>query len=252
MSFQENKVLYSAKLESKNKTHMRTIFKITLFLVAVFFISSCTHKKTEISETKDLDTIECPEIVVKEKPIIINQDSIFKQLGVRVFKDSNFVFSAKELKSNSIPDWVFKMKMLKHISINGMFPEYIHEDYGAYHIKDDCYRIQEIPPQIKELSSLTSLSLFDNDIQTIPIELSTLKKLKIIDLSNNSGLENVDNIEKIASLEFLSFYGCHLTEMPANIGTLKHLKELDLQGNSINGKEQIRIKKALPNCKIRF
>jgi hypothetical protein len=40
--------------------------------------------------------------------------------------------------------------------------------------------------------------------------------------------------------------------MPANIGNLKLLKELDLKGNFISPKEQIRIKKALPNCKIRF
>jgi hypothetical protein len=231
---------------------MKKIINTILFLIAVLFISSCTHKKAKISETKDLDTIECPEIEVKEKPIIINEDSIFKQLGVRVFKDSSFIISAEELKSNTIPDWVFKIKKLKIIAINGMFPEYVHEDYGSYHIKDDCYRIQEIPSKIKELSTLTSLSLPDNDIQTIPIELSALKNLKVINLSDNPGLHNVNNIEKIVSLEFLSFYGCHLTEMPANIGNLKHLKELDLKSNFISIKEQIRIKRALPNCKIRF
>lgn len=231
---------------------MKKIINTSLFVIAVFFISSCTHKKTKISETKDLDTIECPEIEVKEKPIIINEDSIFKQLGVRVYKDSSFIISAEELKSNSIPDWVFKMKRLKHIEIVGMFPEYVHEDYGSYHIKDDCYRIQEIPSTIKELSTLTSLSLPDNDIQTIPIELSALKTLKIIDLSGNEELDNVNNIEKIVNLEYLYLSRCHLTEMPANIGNLKHLKELDLEGNWINGMEQIRIKKALPNCKIKF
>lgn len=237
---------------------MKTIFKIALFVIAVLFISSCNNKRTKISETKHLDSINClgkEDKLIKineDKPIIINKDSIFKQLGVRVFKDSNFIISAKELKSNTIPDWVFKMKKLKHLDIIGMFPEYVHEDYGAYHIKDYCYRIQEIPSQIKEISSLESLCLSSNDIQTIPIELSILKNLKAIDLSDNTGLHNVNNIEKIASLEFLSFYGCHLTQMPANIGNLKLLKELDLKGNFISPKEQIRIKKALPNCKIRF
>lgn len=237
---------------------MKTILKTSLFVVAVLFMSSCTPKKTKTAETKGFDSIDClgkEDKLIKineEKPIIINEDSIFKQLGVRVFKDSSFIISAEELSSYSIPEWVFKMKKLKIIAINGMFCEYEFGNYGAYSIKGDCFKIEEISPQIKNLTKLTSLSLSNNDIRTLPIELTTLKNLKAIDFSDNPGLHDVATIEKIVSLEFLSFYGCHLTEMPTNIGNLKHLKELNLEGNSINEKEQIRIKKALPNCNIRF
>jgi Leucine-rich repeat (LRR) protein len=228
---------------------MKTISKTSLFVIAVLFISSCTNKSTKISEIKDLDT-NCTE--TEEKPNDINQDSIFKKMGFSVSLDSSFVISANELKSYSIPDWVFKLKNLKKLEIMGMYCEYEFGDYGAYSIKGDCFKIQEILPQIATLTELTSLSLPRNDIQTLPIELTALKNIKLIDLSDNPGLHNVNNIEKIVSLEFLSFYGCHLTEMPANIGNLKHLKELDLEGNSISIKEQIRIKKALPNCNITF
>ncbi|MEN9910376.1 MAG: hypothetical protein RLZZ540_3535 [Bacteroidota bacterium] len=231
---------------------MKTIFKTSLLVIAVLFISSCTPKTTKKSETKDFDTIDCPEAEIIEKPKDINQDSILKKMGYNVSLDSIFVVSAKELRNNSIPDWVFKLKKLKKLAIMGMHCEYEHGDYGDYDIKGDCFKIQEIPPQIATLTKLTSLSLPSNDIQAIPIELTVLKNLKSIDLSDNPGLLNVNNIEKIVSLEFLSFYGCHLTEMPANIGNLKHLKELDLEGNLINKKEQIRIKRALPNCRIRF
>lgn len=213
-------------------------------------MSSCTPKKTKNAETEDLNAVRT--IGTKEKPITVNQDSILKQLGVHVQLDSSFVVSTSKLKSNAIPDWVFKMKKLKNLTITGMYPEYVHEDYGAYHRKDDCYRIQEIPSKIKSLTKLTSLSLPDNDIQSLPLELTSLKNLILIDLSNNPGLQDITAIEKIVNLEFLSLYRCHLTEMPPNIGNLKHLKELDLTGNSITEKEQIRIKKALPNCNIRF
>lgn len=229
---------------------MKTIFKITLLVVAVFLMSSCTPKKTKIPETEDLDTIV--SIETKEKPNIINQDSILIKFGVHINLDSSFVVSTSQLKSNSIPDWVFTIKKLKNLSIRGMCCEYEVGDYGAYDIKGDCFKIAAISSQIKELSKLTALSLPNNDIQTVPNELIALKNLKLIDLSNNPKLQNVDNLEKIVSLEFVSLSGCHLTEMPLNIGNLKHLKELDLIGNSINAKEQIRIKKALPNCNIRF
>jgi hypothetical protein len=260
MSFQEIKthcmLCFNRKatlhVHSFNKSYRKGEIKIIFFVVLAIYISSCTHKKTKTLETKDLDTINCPEITVIEKPVFVNKDSIFKQLGIRVFKDSRLIISTKELKSNSIPDWVFEMKKLKNLTINGMFPEYDHGDYGAYSMKDDCFRIYEISPKIKNLTGLTSLSLSDNDISSIPIELTELKNLKTIDLSNNSKLRDVTNIEKIVSLEFLSFYGCYLTEMPVNIGNLKHLKVLDLDGNPINEQEKMRIKKALPNCKITF
>jgi Leucine-rich repeat (LRR) protein len=231
---------------------MKEMFKTFILVITVLSISSCTHKKSKIPETKDLDTVNCTETAVIEKPVIVIKDSIFNQLGIRVFKDSSLIISTKELKSNSIPDWVFEMKKLKNLTIDGMFPEYNHEDYGAYKLKRNCFRVDEIPPQIKNLTELKSLILPDNDLSSIPNELITLKNLKIIDLSNNPRLHNVTNLEKIVSLEFLSFYGCHLTNMPTNIGNLRHLKKLALDGNPINEKEKIRIKKALPNCNITF
>jgi Leucine-rich repeat (LRR) protein len=243
-------MFFKKHLKPINIQPMKTIFKMALFLVAVLFMSSCTPKKTKTAETEDLDSI-C-SIETEEKSNTINQDSILKQFGVRVYLDSSFVVATSKLKSNEIPNWVFNMKKLKNLTIRGMFPEYVHEDYGAYHIKDDCFRIYEIPSKIKNLTKLTSLSLPDNDIQSLPVELTALKNLKIIDLSGNEELDNVNNIEKIVSLEYVSLSGCHLTEIPANIGNLKHLKELDLKGSFISAKEQIRIKRALPNCKIRF
>ena len=229
---------------------MKTIFKLTLFVIAVLFISSCTPKKKTKAESNNLDSVISFE--KEEKTIIINQDSILKQFGVHVYSDSSLVISTSKLKSNSIPNWVFKMNNLKNLTIMGMYPEYVHEDYGAYHSKKDCYRIQEIPFKIKNLTKLNSLSLPDNDIQSLPVQFTALKNLKGIDLSSNPKLNDITVIEKLVSLEFLSLSGCLLTEMPPNIGALKHLKELDLTGNSITKKEQIRIKKALPNCNIRF
>jgi len=84
----------------------------------------------------------------------------------------------------------------------------------------------------------------------IPAELGSLPKLKCLDLSDNPGLSAVDNVTKIQGLEQLYLYGCALTSLPKNIGTLKKLKKLGLTGNNLPGAEQVRIKRALPNCEI--
>ena len=220
--------------------------------MAVLSISSCTDKKTKISETKELDTIDCNCIEEEIKPQIINQDSILKQMGHSTLLDSSLVRSAESLSTISIPIWVFKMKNLKKLEIWGMDCKDTIENNCYHVILGDCFRILEIPSQIKEIPTLTSLRLPNNDILTIPIELATLKNLKEIDLSYNSGIDNVEIIEKIVSLEFLSLEGCQLTSMPANIGNLKHLKVLQLEGDYFKEEEKIRIKKALPNCKITF
>ena len=86
----------------------------------------------------------------------------------------------------------------------------------------------------------------------MPKEIAQLKQLKLLDLTDNAGLEDVDNLAKMPSLERLLLYGCNLTKLPDNIGDLKNLKELGLVGNNLNKAEQARIRKALPNCDVRF
>jgi Leucine-rich repeat (LRR) protein len=82
--------------------------------------------------------------------------------------------------------------------------------------------------------------------------LTELNNLTLIDLTDNAGLNNVDNLAKLQNLEYLYVYGCGLTKLPDNIGDLKNLKELGLVGNNLNNTERTRIKKALPTCIIKF
>jgi hypothetical protein len=158
--------------------------------------------------------------------------------------DTTYGTSTEKLKSNKIPDSVFKMVTLRHLSISGM-----DCDYGD---KITCWEISEIPPQIKNLQNLITLSLTVNNISAIPIELTELKKLTLIDLTDNLGIDNIDILTKMQSLQHLSLYGCRLRKLPDNIGNLKNLKYLGLTGNNINKAEQERIKNALPNCMIKF
>jgi Leucine-rich repeat (LRR) protein len=173
-----------------------------------------------------------------------SQNKTMPALGNRKNTDTLYSVSARDLKSNHIPDSVFEMTHLLNLQIIGM-----DCDYGDH---TSCFMIEEIPPQIKKLTALTSLSLTVNAIQALPIEMAELKHLKMLDLTDNAGLSNIDNIEKLDSLEYLQLNGCRLTKLPANIGNLKYLKELALVGNNIDATEQVRIKTALPHCIIQF
>jgi hypothetical protein len=158
--------------------------------------------------------------------------------------DTTYSTSTQQLKSNKIPDSVFRMTKLRHLAINGM-----DCDYGD---NKNCWGISEIPAGIKNLKDLTTLRLTVDAIASIPIELTELKNLKLFDLSDNAGLTSFDNIARCQSLEYLYLYGCGLTKLPDNIADLKNLKELGLLGNNLDNTERTRIKKALPNCIIKF
>ena len=158
--------------------------------------------------------------------------------------DTTYSTSTRQLKSNKIPDSVFQMIDLRHLSINGM-----DCDNGD---TTNCWRIKEIPIEIKNLVKLTTLRLPVNAVSTIPAGLTELKNVRLIDLTDNAGLNNVDNLTRLQSLEYLYLYGCGLTKLPDKLGDLKNLKELGLVGNNLDNTERTRIRKALPNCIIRF
>ncbi len=171
----------------------------------------------------------------------------------RISSDTTTIFisSTRELKSGLIPDSVFQMTNLRHLSIQGMDCDYrIRDDKGNDITK--CWMIGEIPSKIKNLKKLEFLQLNVNAISAIPIELAELKYLKTLDLTDNLNLSNIDVIVKLENLEDLSLNGCNIRKLPEKIEQLKKLKALGLSGNPIEQKEKDRIKKSLPNCRIYF
>ena len=170
--------------------------------------------------------------------------------GDPVNQDTAYSASTKQLRSNKIPDSIFHMTNLLKLEISGEDCDTRQFDEKGNDITQ-CGMINEIPKQIESLKNLTTLRLTLNAIKTIPNELTELKNLKLINLTDNAALEEVDNLAKMQSLKYLLLYGC-LTKLPDNISELKNLRELGLVGNNLDKSEQTRIKKALPNCIVRF
>jgi hypothetical protein len=158
--------------------------------------------------------------------------------------DTLFYSTTRELRSNLIPDSVFLMINLRHLAIMGM-----DCDYGDH---TTCWMITEIPKKIANLRELVSLTLNVNAISTIPEEITQLKKLRFLDLTDNLNITNADVLSGLQNLEKLYLFGCGLKKLPNDIGQLKNLKYLGLTGNPISNDEIARIKKELPYCEVIF
>jgi hypothetical protein len=157
---------------------------------------------------------------------------------------TSYQTSTKQLMSNMIPDSIFKMRQLTLLTVTGM-----DCDYGD---TSTCWMIREIPSQIKYLNKLKSLILNVNSIKRIPPEIQSLKNLTLLDISDNPGLYDIDNLTNLPNLQNLLLYGCNLSKLPSDIKKLRNLKVLGLTGNNLSKSELLRVSKALPDCKIVF
>jgi len=170
----------------------------------------------------------------------------------KVYLDTVYIANTDLLKSNHIPDSVFQMKNLKQLWISGK-----DCDMGAPH--DDnkpndgikCWMINNIPPKIGNLTELDTLGLTLGVFGKFPAEISKLKKLRYLDLTD-SYMSNIDNLTTLKNLNHLLLYGCGLNKLPDNIGDLTNLKFIGLVGNNLDSFEINRIRKALPNCKVYY
>jgi Leucine-rich repeat (LRR) protein len=166
-----------------------------------------------------------------------------RQLPINGNTDTVYSTSTRNLKSDQIPDSVFRLSELRHLSISGM---------DCHHSGNDCWMITEIPAQLKNLENLRTLSLTLHAIQKLPGELATLKHLESLELTDNANLSDIDVIARMPSLEYLYLYGCRLQKLPPDLSGLKNLRRLGLTGNNLSDEELNRIRIALPGCEIIF
>jgi Leucine Rich Repeat (LRR) protein len=72
-------------------------------------------------------------------------------------------------------------------------------------------RLEELPPEIGNLTNLTSLTISNSELTALPSEIGNLTNLEILDLRSN-----------------------RITELPSEIGNLTNLRWLPLDGNSFD------------------
>ena len=96
----------------------------------------------------------------------------------------------------------------------------------------------ELPAELANLTNLTSLSLWRNDLSgPIPPELGGLASLESLNLSGNGFSGSIPpELGDLASLEFLNLGSNSLTgSIPPELGGLASLESLNLSGNGFSG-----------------
>lgn len=107
--------------------------------------------------------------------------------------------------------------------------------------------LKKVPNYIFDLANLEELNLSNNEISgAIQAEIHNLKKLKILDLSNNKMTGVPAEIGQLKNLEILNLSNNLLTGLPHELGNLQNLKELNLSGNNYSQQDLDIILKKLP------
>jgi Leucine-rich repeat (LRR) protein len=122
------------------------------------------------------------------------------------------------LENFSSGDWIFER-----------FPDQVLNNWKKVKkIKASGAGIESLSDAIGELSSLESLSLSHNKLETLPAAVQSLKKLKELDLSSCPIKSLPDELTSLTSLEILDLGYSEIRELPANLGQLKSLKRIDV------------------------
>ncbi|MEH2070231.1 MAG: leucine-rich repeat domain-containing protein [Nostoc sp.] len=93
--------------------------------------------------------------------------------------------------------------------------------------------LTELPPEIRQLSNLTLLSFYENQITEIPEWIGQLSNLTKLYLANNQITEIPESIGKLSNLTELKLANNQIIEIPESIGQLSNLTELKLANNQI-------------------
>ena len=93
--------------------------------------------------------------------------------------------------------------------------------------------LTSIPPEIGQLTNLTSLSLWNNQVTNLPPEICQLTNLTSVNLWNNQLTNIPPEIGQLTNLTSLSVSFKELTEFPSDVIKLNQLTELDLSDNHL-------------------
>jgi hypothetical protein len=94
-------------------------------------------------------------------------------------------------------------------------------------------RLEEIPPEVFELTEITHLNLSDNQLANLPEELGRLTQLTTLDASYNRLITVPTAIGDLTSLEHLYLRHNELIELPPEIGELRDLETLNVAENKL-------------------
>ncbi len=93
--------------------------------------------------------------------------------------------------------------------------------------------LDNLPPEIGNLSYLEELRLYDNKLTSLPAEIENLSNLYYLNLRNNSFTNLSSEIANLFSLTSLDLSSNQLMTLSDEIGNLTNLRELFLHNNQL-------------------
>lgn len=105
-------------------------------------------------------------------------------------------------------------------------------------------QLSELSPEILLLTACEHLNLSENKFVKCPESLSSLPKLKVLNLSRNP-LQSIESLSTASSLIILSVKNCELEELPLKMDGMKSLNRLHLDENQ----KLDNLPPSLGNCK---
>ncbi len=111
--------------------------------------------------------------------------------------------------------------------------------------------LTKAPEYIFSQSNLEELDLSYNSIGgALQSQIRNLKKLKVLNLSNNKFTGVPAEVGQLVNLEVLNLSKNQITGLPYELGNLKNLKLLDLSQNQYSEIDLAKIKETLPKTTI--
>lgn len=111
--------------------------------------------------------------------------------------------------------------------------------------------LTKAPDYIFNQTNLEELNLSNNSIGgALQSQVGNLKKLKILNLSNNKFTGVPAEVGQLKNLEILNLSNNQITGLPNELANLSNLKLLDLTGNEYSEVDLAKIKLGLPSSVV--
>ncbi|MEH2170527.1 MAG: COR domain-containing protein, partial [Nostoc sp.] len=98
----------------------------------------------------------------------------------------------------------------------------------------DNNQLSSLPPEFSQLSNLTTLSLDNNQLSSLPPEFSQLSNLTTLYLDNNQLSSLPPEFSQLSNLTRLSLDNNQLSSLPSEFSQLSNLTRLDLDNNQLS------------------
>ncbi|ESN98469.1 hypothetical protein HELRODRAFT_192938 [Helobdella robusta] len=200
----------------------KKLFQLTLLKKLTFSDNQIIKISSDIGQLVNLQEIDGSRNELMDIP-----DTI------RHCKELHFVdFSNNPLQK--FPLGFTQLQNLANLSLNDTSLSMLPNDFGSLTNVEALDFIENLSNIYCILTNLETLELRENLLKYLPMSITSLTKLKLLDLGSNSFEELPETIGSLVNLEELLLDSNELSSLPVELGNLKKLTQLDVSENKLD------------------